>query len=322
MKSISFTCEFVTPAFIGNADPRDCELRPSAIKAALRFWWRALNPDLVLPTMTHGWDYSKMGLYEQLIFGGTNTKWFSGGDEKGGSRSSVILSIPTHHLKSGRHALVPHKIVNGRPISAEGFDPQQEFQVVVGLPDSAVEYNNDVIITSDQLKSLFAIASALGGLGKRSRKAMGGWKVNEPTEYRCCNLEDLYRHIEVVKPGKYQLNPRANGITTLFVASPNYPFVKGIRIGKIRHARDIVGNVDATIQSFHRSSDRMMYENTLGKAAGNTRWASPVIVSGLKVKDDDFLTVITILNASHEYASDSGHFDLRLQTDFINAILQ
>ena len=46
MKSITFHCEVITPMFIGNAIPGEVELRPTAIKGALRFWWRAMNGHL------------------------------------------------------------------------------------------------------------------------------------------------------------------------------------------------------------------------------------------------------------------------------------
>lgn len=35
----------VTPAFLGGADPSCAELRPPSIKAALRFWYRAVDPE-------------------------------------------------------------------------------------------------------------------------------------------------------------------------------------------------------------------------------------------------------------------------------------
>jgi CRISPR-associated protein Cmr1 len=40
-----YQCEVVTPLFLGAADPRKTELRTAPIKAALRFWWRALYRD-------------------------------------------------------------------------------------------------------------------------------------------------------------------------------------------------------------------------------------------------------------------------------------
>lgn len=42
-RELTATFEVVTPLFLGGADPaRTVELRPTSIKGALRFWWRAL----------------------------------------------------------------------------------------------------------------------------------------------------------------------------------------------------------------------------------------------------------------------------------------
>ena len=42
METITFNCRFITPAFLGGANPKGTpELRPPTIKGALRFWWRA-----------------------------------------------------------------------------------------------------------------------------------------------------------------------------------------------------------------------------------------------------------------------------------------
>lgn len=45
--AIDVTFELVTPAYAGGADPNviDC-LRPPTLKALLRFWWRAMNPEM------------------------------------------------------------------------------------------------------------------------------------------------------------------------------------------------------------------------------------------------------------------------------------
>lgn len=45
---VTFECEVITPMFLGNANPREAELRPPSIKGAMRFWWRAMNAGLPL----------------------------------------------------------------------------------------------------------------------------------------------------------------------------------------------------------------------------------------------------------------------------------
>ena len=43
-----FELEIITPLFLAGADTNKPELRATAIKGALRFWWRALHPNLPL----------------------------------------------------------------------------------------------------------------------------------------------------------------------------------------------------------------------------------------------------------------------------------
>ncbi|HHG85214.1 MAG TPA: type III-B CRISPR module RAMP protein Cmr1, partial [Bacteroidetes bacterium] len=60
-KTIEFECKIITPMFAGTALPGECELRPPAIKGALRFWWRALHGHLPIKDLREK---------EREIFGG------------------------------------------------------------------------------------------------------------------------------------------------------------------------------------------------------------------------------------------------------------
>jgi len=44
----------VTPAFLGGADPSSAELRPPSIKAALRFWYRDVDPEFAKRDVQNG----------------------------------------------------------------------------------------------------------------------------------------------------------------------------------------------------------------------------------------------------------------------------
>ncbi len=81
MKSITFHCETITPMFLAGADGKTPELRPPSIKGALRFWWRALNANLVEQKEDGTWDYSELKKREAEIFGGTE------------NRSNVIVTV-------------------------------------------------------------------------------------------------------------------------------------------------------------------------------------------------------------------------------------
>ncbi|MEZ0360806.1 MAG: RAMP superfamily CRISPR-associated protein [Hydrogenobacter sp.] len=39
MKKLTFELEFITPAFIGRANPKNAELRPASFIGLLRWWY-------------------------------------------------------------------------------------------------------------------------------------------------------------------------------------------------------------------------------------------------------------------------------------------
>jgi len=67
MKKLTFELEFITPAFLGGADPLKPELRPASFVGLLRFWWRALKSEC---------NIEELKEEETKIFGG-NGKYAS-----------------------------------------------------------------------------------------------------------------------------------------------------------------------------------------------------------------------------------------------------
>lgn len=65
METLVFKCETITPMFLSGADGRTPELRPPSIKGAMRFWWRAIHPNLSL---------EELRKKEGEIFGSTDEK--------------------------------------------------------------------------------------------------------------------------------------------------------------------------------------------------------------------------------------------------------
>ena len=84
MDKLIFECETITPMFISGADGKTPELRPPSIKAALRFWWRAMNGHLTL---------SKLREQESKIFGGS-------GEKEGKSKFNIKCFINEKTIKN------------------------------------------------------------------------------------------------------------------------------------------------------------------------------------------------------------------------------
>ncbi|MCK4492953.1 MAG: type III-B CRISPR module RAMP protein Cmr1 [Methylococcales bacterium] len=71
-KKIIATYKIVTPMFIGDAEKNASDIRPSSVKGALRFWWRALNWGKYLENEKGDEVEALKALHEQegILFGG------------------------------------------------------------------------------------------------------------------------------------------------------------------------------------------------------------------------------------------------------------
>lgn len=296
MKTITFTCETITPMFLNGADGQTPELRPPAIKAALRYWWRALNGHM---------DLSQLKKEEAKIFGGSG--------EKDISRSTITVRIiqPIQPLKTIRTAMLPHREIEkgyGNPSEAKAFDEGQQFQVVLGIIDENK-------ISLDTAKTLFELAVLLGGLGKRIRRGMGSMKIIAPNASPN-NLEGIFSLIKKISPHFAiqgdAINNIFNGRTAL------YPWVKQIKIGSTvqRQPNSITVKVGKTASDLLRQNGEL-YEASLGHA-NRGRFASPVFVSVLEVSGG-YTSVITTLNTVPDRGKDK--IDFVVQEIFKNDIL-
>lgn len=97
MESLRVECKIVTPIFMGNASPFNAELRTSAIKGALRFWWRALNGSS---------NFKELKVREAHIFGSS---------EEGIGKSKLKLA-----LESNLSSNIPSFKGLGRMVPVEG----------------------------------------------------------------------------------------------------------------------------------------------------------------------------------------------------------
>lgn len=185
MKTITFTCETITPMFLSGANGQTPELRPPSIKGALRFWWRAMNGHLKLE------DLKKQ---ESMIFGGTEPA----------QRSRVIVRVSPNSLNKSSNKLQgetfsfkkwqkdkntgkPKEIEikidlleylcygtydyekgKGNVFKREYFLPNQQFEVGFTFVDE--KYRQCVV-------EAFCLLAYFGGLGSRSRNGFGNFKI-------------------------------------------------------------------------------------------------------------------------------------------------
>lgn len=171
----------VTPAFLGGADVSHAELRPPSIKAALRFWYRAVDPEFSKR------DTRQAPVRESLLFGAT---------ENGAGQSKVLLTVldeKLEHLKSsairwdqfaegrGRHAK------NGLTYLGYPLRPRDDAVRTALVPDSTFTLRLVVRPGAgdlDEREARGLISAAwllghLGGLGARSRRGFGSLALDE-----------------------------------------------------------------------------------------------------------------------------------------------
>jgi CRISPR-associated protein Cmr1 len=158
MQTLTVTLKTVTPMFLGGAEPNErAELRPSSIKGALRFWYRAIDP-----------DYRQ---WEDKIFGSTNA----------GQGSFALKLIKnntngTNGFRKGDHEsginyfgypLETGKIDKGNYQQRKFIDTENQFSFELIFKEEP-----EAKIQKAVIASLWLLGN-IGGLGFRSRRGFG-----------------------------------------------------------------------------------------------------------------------------------------------------
>lgn len=194
-KTVIFNCEIVTPMFIGDATG-DAELRPPAIKAALRFWWRAMNAHLTLDQLREK---------ETEIFGG-------GGEEAKASKFSILLENVKGEAKPYDYENNPKKtfdFINNNNIGLKYFFYTFLYLKKTGnyLPVDTTfsvkfQYREEAVIKS--VLAAFWLLVHLGNLGSRARRGAGSFRVieevtNENNPNFLTSIENYRANIATIK---------------------------------------------------------------------------------------------------------------------------
>ncbi len=185
-----YECEVVTPLFLGGADPQKAELRVPPIKAAMRFWWRAL----------YGEDnISQMLKKESEIFGST--------DQKSSVKiqfTSTELGLSQDKLDRGNfniYEYLAYGYRNGNNIRGHFISGHFSIQIY-----SKANY-------LDQVLNSFAFLVLYGGLGAKSRNGFGS--------LHCAAIQDPA--FESFKKGSLKTFSSFSEKALLFKSDQEYP---------------------------------------------------------------------------------------------------
>jgi CRISPR-associated protein Cmr1 len=165
MKSITFTCETITPMFLSGADGQTPELRAPSIKGALRFWWRAVNGHLA--TEENG-GIANLLKEDEMLWGGTSTE--------NAGKSSVIVRVIFDNNNADEINIDQIKLENN-----EGVNYLLYSLIELQKGRLALNSKNEfklVFSSKSDVSLLKACASFwlfayFGGIGSRSRRGAG-----------------------------------------------------------------------------------------------------------------------------------------------------
>ncbi|HPS31366.1 MAG TPA: type III-B CRISPR module RAMP protein Cmr1 [bacterium] len=262
MNTIVFECETITPMFCYGADQTKPEIRAASIKGAMRFWWRALHPDLDIETLRKK---------ETEIFGGA-------GDSEATRSSFTVRVSNLVNISEVTEKLVPHKEnIRARSIKSGSF--KVSFDCISERQDT--------------IESLFYLTSILGGIGKRSRRGMGGFRVkkessNNDNNYPNIDLNYILNHVNVVAQGLYKVSSSEDKIKIDSDPNKKYPYILTIQIGRaIAKASDLLKDISEL-------SHKHNCWYTGSPTRNDPRFASPLYISAIK-NGSSFYPIITAL---------------------------
>lgn len=176
-----FEIEVVTPLFLGGAGKKEAELRETAFKGMLRFWWRALYG---------GSDIGEMKKREDLIFGSTSSK----SDLMIKFHDTYQCQKSTDPFPGGQNIRVNARgrifHINILNYLSYGTQEQQKEYFIPGTRFN-VELNFSADFNDEILDSLNIFAQ-FGGVGSRSRNGFGAFEKKDLNFILSSNYETMF----------------------------------------------------------------------------------------------------------------------------------
>jgi len=346
MRKIIFNCETITPLFLGEAIKGLVELRPPAIKASMRFWWRSMHAHLSLA------DLKKK---EAEIFGG-------GGEHANCSTFDIIVENVRGNIEpynytdrnSDNNTKIEGVDKNGTQIGLQYFmytffhlKNHGSFYSCGTLFDVTFYFDNDTHI--NEILASFWLLTFLGNLGERSRRGMGGFRIiqiidNENTkggfEFIDNNPATIKQRIEEIetlfKRGQVSTTTYLNSYSILNKEEIYYASKDSIttweealnEIGlKLKNSRlDEYNHTKISSEKSAAFGLPVRHRNNFTVTPKDfTRRASPLIIKVLKLNNNTFRWLLVkfdgeFLPATKNLLSTGNQADISALADFINIL--
>lgn len=286
-------CLVTSPLYIHGADRSKPELRIPAIKAAMRYWWRALHPDY-----ESGKELYKA---ESKIFGGTS-------GEEGGNRAVFSLRLKKSTLDIEQRETLPHK----SGFKSDVYADNSEFTLSLLCPP---EHERSIA-------ALLELAGLIGGIGQRSRRGFGNFLVYEEYgDFLTVTTNYLETLIRRVRPKGIHFHRTSSELklTYQYGTKLKFPYLTKIRFGE--WAKDLDELIRATGQTTHDElrKNRNRYTSTIAGATGEDRFGSTVWIS-IGPEGEEGKDSVQVLAAYVHPVPPSGTSTPGYQDAFVNAI--
>ncbi len=194
MEEITFNCRFITPAFLGGADPKGTpELRAPSIKGALRFWWRAMHAD---------WELSKLKKEEAELFGGM----YNENGKEIALRSKVLLRVEM------MEEIISKNLARSIPVKYMAYGAEERAYFDVGTHFKACfkiieKETKKVEKIKKDVRTAFSLLTQFGGLGSKSRNGFGSFYCEESL-----SLSQLLK-LDIIQNG--EIEPKFTGLSNM-----------------------------------------------------------------------------------------------------------
>lgn len=295
--SITATFEIVTPMFLGDSDQKATAIRPTSIKGALRFWWRAMNGHL---------DLKMLAEKEAKLFGST---------DGGGVFSLAVSSLGKFQVQTDW----PPKDPNASSSSYMGYGLIQDktniehreaipaglsFTVMLTFQSSINNEDKQSVQTAIEAFGLF------GSLGSRARRGFGSVQISKINDIKvptptATNIKQWFKkNLPSDLKNKAQLNHTAFGSDSYF-ALPDVLRTKGY---KTTHSA--MGSVYKQIRSQIPTKQRAVFGLPLKNVNENLRRASPVFFKVIKNENGSFQGLVLFLPSQFHPDFSSADFQM------------
>jgi CRISPR-associated protein Cmr1 len=296
-KKLTATFEIITPMFIGDGLQKADSVRPTSVKGALRFWWRALVwPRLITKYQTQSSALRELREQEVILFGAAVNGDFGGQGLVSvrvfdtDNEPKTISSWPTD-ANSGSGYIAYGLLATQQEGHKEALQEGHQFNIQLNCRKLTIKQE-------DELKETLLLFGRMGALGSRARRANG-----------CVQIITLQgESMQLDKRGYEQW------INAQFTQTNNFPPFTALNQhclaryltvkNDARRAHGEIGLVYKNYRSGPNKKIRGRDKEKLGLPLKNSneaaRRASPLFLHIYKLSENEFLPVMLFIPADFD----------------------